>query len=353
MGFFKSTTELKISAGGAVNASLELASIEPTVRYVAERYLQPWVGKTLLDECEAYIASNYTPVDTVKALLLANVQAALAPLSLEEYSKIAAVQMSEAGMFRIESEERRTPYKYQETEWRRSMRAHGFNALERLIQVLEDNKDEELFASWLTEARPRAKGLFINSAAELRDVYSSYVDRATFEAIRPIIEDLESFIVKARIGPTEFDRMKGFILNGLPSQDAEIYTTAIRYLQKAIGLAAVNEAMKRHWVTIKESQLVQTEILEPQGYMREGSPSGQSLSTTLLHLDSFSARELSLALDYLAAHPEQFPNYAAFVAQEPTSNCANYDVDPDADRPVLFNNTDTYQPRPGSGLIRM
>ena len=52
MGFFKSTTELKISAGGAVNASLELASIEPTVRYVAERYLEQWVGKTLLAVCE-------------------------------------------------------------------------------------------------------------------------------------------------------------------------------------------------------------------------------------------------------------------------------------------------------------
>jgi hypothetical protein len=352
MAFFKSTTELKISAGGAVNASLELASIDPTIRYVAERYIEPWVGKTLMAICEAYVASNYSPVDPIKAMLLGNVQAALAPLSLEEYSKIAAVQMSEAGMFRIESEERRTPYKYQETEWRRSMRAHGFSSLERLIQVLEDNKDEPLFASWLTEARPKAKGLFINSASELRDVYSSYVDRATFEAIRPIIEDLESFIVKARIGAAEFDRLKGFILNGVPTQDAEIYNMALRYLRKAIGLAAVNEGMKRHWVTIRENQLIQAESLEPQGYIREGSPSGQSLATTLLHLDSFSARELSLALDYLAAHPEQFPNYAAFIAQETGSNCANYDIDPDEDR-LIINTHDTYQPRSGNGLIRM
>jgi hypothetical protein len=384
MPLFRNNTQFKAQVGGGANVSLELASIAPTLVQVAERYLKPWLGKLTYDELKTYIAATSPAANAALDALLPYAQSALAALGLEAYSVIATVQLSEAGIFRIESDERKTPYKYQENAYRRQLRAQGMDAIERMLDFLEANKDD--YPNWKIDARPRARGLFINSAAELREVYASYVDRATFEAIRPILVDVEAFIMVPSVGQAQYDALKTLVRDGIPTAVldnaghpvldddgkptysyaplAGVYLEAIQRIQKCVGLAAINEAMRRQWVMLRENQLIQVEGLEPQTFMKEGVPNSQAIDLSAKHLQEFSERNLSYALKYLADHPTEFPAYATFLADAAAAQVADTAAQSDAQLndfwgygerrmdPYLFG-TQTYTPSTGTGIKRL
>lgn len=384
MPLFKTITQFKAQVGGGANVSLELASITPTLAQIAERHIKPWLGKLTYDELNTYVAATNPATNTAFDTLLPYVQAALAPLALEAYSVISSVQLGEAGIFRIESEERKTPYKYQETAYRKQLREQGMDAIERMLEFLEENKDD--YPNWKLDGRPRARALFINTAAELRDVYASYINRATYEAIRPLLVSIEEFMILPSVGQAQYDALKTLVREGIPTAVLDntgkpvldddgnptytyaalsgVYLEVIKHIQTAVGLAAINEAMRRHWVTLRENQLIQIETLEPQGYTKDGVAPGQAIDLSAKHLQEFSERSLSFALKLLKENPTQFPAYAAYLqaiadaetaAKAATTDLLQNDFYGFGERrvdPWLFGSRE-YVPSTGTGIKRI
>ena len=211
----------------------------------------------------------------------------------------------------MESDDKRTPYKYQETEYRNTLRTQGYNALERMIIWLEKHKDD--YPNWVTEAREYCLALFVSLAADLRACYSAQIDRQTYEVLRPLLEDMETFLILSSIGQEQFDALKTLQLSD-PTTLSYNQLEGLRRIRKAIGLGAIQENLRRGIIQIKEGRLTQVEALEPQSYLKEGVPSNQALSLSSVHLQEWKERHLSYALDWLQAHPTEFPEYADYLA---------------------------------------
>lgn len=207
---FTSITQFKEFVGGGVNVSLSLDSIAPTMYMAAQEHLLPWLGETTWADLVDAVENNTATADELA--LLPYVRRPLALLTMYEYTKIGSVQFSEAGMFRTESEDMgmKSPYKYQENEYKNYMRRNGYEALELLLLFLDDRADT--YTAWAAEVMPGHRSLMINYARDFRAVYGKYVDRFTFEVIRPIIQDIETFAIRSTLGDTQYERLKAGIL---------------------------------------------------------------------------------------------------------------------------------------------
>lgn len=358
---FTTIAQVKTHIGGGANISLELDSINPTFTDVADIFLRPYLGQSTFDALAAYVAADYTPTDAALDALLPLARAPLAGFGVAEYSKIGNLQFGEAGLFRMESDDKRTPFKYQENEYRSTLRTQGYNALERMILWLEKNKAD--YPDWVDEARPYCLSLFVSTAADLRACYSAQIDRQTYEVLRPLLEDMETFLILSSVGQAQFDALKVLQLTD-PTTLSYNELEGLRRIRKAIGLGAIQENLRRGIVQLKEGRLVQIEALEPQSYLKEGIPASPSLSLSSVHLQEWKQRHLDYALTWLAAHPTEFPEYETYLAElaeaaaaaaaEAEACTGDPTWSPASSNERCFPNREqTYTPSTGTGIVNL
>lgn len=303
MALFADITDFKEQVGGAVNQSLSLRSIGPWIEMAAEAHILPWLGQETWEALQAGSLSqelhNLRPY----------VQRAAALLTMYEYSQIGNVQFGEGGMFQVENEGIRGPYKYQETAYRKQMLHHGYEAIERLLLFLETN--EANYPLWQADpAYDRNKAHFINTAFEYRQLYGKLLSRYIFEMLRPIIDEVETFAILPTLGQPQYDDLKeGIQLKALTADEQAL----IDLIQRAVVHFSMQEALERHWVQFEGNRVVQLETLEPQGYQRAGSASATSFSIKWQHHQLMASRHISFIRHYLESRLDFFPLYAAHL----------------------------------------
>lgn len=304
---FDNIGHIKEHVGGGANLSLDLSSLKPTILATYRNHLQIWIGDALWND----LVGAATP-NAAQTALIEQLRTPLAMLSLHEYSKIGSVQFGEMGLHRTETEERRTAFKYQETEWRDYMLRNGYEALEALLEFLEANiADYPLWAGTAGQARKRS--LYINSAKDFRNAYSMSVDRYTYESFRGLMGDVETFAVLPVLGQAQHDALKTAIADADVSADE---ADLIALVQKAVAYFTIELAAVQKWVTIKHNMVVNTEVLEPQGYARQGNPSGPAIDAVIAQNNLLANRHVSYIKHWLSTRLEDFPSYATYLEAE-------------------------------------
>lgn len=313
---FQDIEDFKKYAGGAVNSSLAMQSIEPTLYMTTQTQVLPWLGNTLYLQLVEAVAAG--PVDPASDLgkLLPYACRPVALLSLWQYADVGTVQLGGSGMFRTETEERKSAFKYQEANYRESMLQQGFEALELMQRFLDDNA--ATYADWT--AKNRSRELVINYAAELRETYSKSVSRYTFEMLRSLIPDLELFALVPSMGQAQYDELKTAILAdaALPDRLAEL----LRIVQRVIANFVVEEAMRRHWVTLDGHQVV-SYVQQSLDARQQTIPANMTLDVgtglKLKQAEEFAERWLSRLTYFLDNNVADFPLYAAWKAEQETT----------------------------------
>lgn len=303
---FTDISAFKAHVGGGANVSLELSSLAPTMYMAAQNHLIPWIGETLWANLVDAVAND--DATAAESALLPKVQLPLAMLTMYEYSQIGGIQFGEAGMFRMETEEMKSAYKYQENAYRDYMRHNGFEALELMLRFLDENSAD--YPEWTAaDGFQRTRGLLLNYAADFRQVYSKRLSRYTFEVIRPVIEDVEQLAIRRFLGDDQFDRLRaGVLADDLTANE----TTLLKLLHRAIANYAIEEGIERNWITFSGDRVVQVESLEPQSYRKDAPPTLAGLSVTSRHQQEFGARNLSYVKKYLDENLDDFPLYKAY-----------------------------------------
>jgi len=303
---FETISDLKDHVGGGANVSLSLTSIKPTVLLAYQKHIRQWLGDAQWDALIAALSASPSAEQTA---LIEQVRRPLALLTMYEYTKIGNVQMGEMGMHRMETDDRKTAYKYQENEYREYMLYNGFEALELMLEFLETN--EVNYPLWqASTGYERNKALFINTSEAFRNAYSYQISRYTFEVLRPIIQDVETFGLLAILGEDQFNDLKtGILLKSLTAEE----TALIAIIQRAVAHFAVELGAIRSAVVLKGNAVVQLERLEPQSLSREGTPSGQAMSALLQQENMMANRHISYMQQYLANNLASFPLYSAYL----------------------------------------
>ncbi|MCB0597769.1 MAG: hypothetical protein KDD28_27065 [Phaeodactylibacter sp.] len=332
---FTDIESLKAVVGGGANMSLELSSIEPGLYAAFHNHLKPWLGTAFFNEIATALEED--SLSTEQTALLPYLRRPLGMLGLHEYTKIGGIQFSEGGLFRMEAENYKTAYKYQVTDLKRFYLYNGYEALEHLLTYLEDNESD--FSTWAASAGYiRNKALLINSAEDFRKHYSNDINRYSFEYLRSLLEDIDAFAIHPLLGDEQYEELKANILaKNLSAKEQQL----VYYLQRAVANFAIKEALRRQWIRLEGRTLVSNEILEPQGYEREGSPTGVQISLAYMRQDEWANRNLSYATKYLADNLSDFPLYSAYLDAQAEEEAE--ENQPSSDYPERCNTCNCYK----------
>jgi len=299
--FFQDISELKSYVGGGANLSVHLDSMAPTIYTTARRYIVPRLGQTFYDELLTAWQSG-SPTSAQQAAIT-SLQRALALLSAHEYSLVGAIQLSEEGMFRIESEKLRSAFKYQERAWRQYMLEHGFDALEELLIYLEQHASD--FPTYQNSEEYVANTEhFINHAAEFRLVYGQHIGRRAFESLRSIIDDVERFAVEHTLPRQFFDHLHDARKAGtLTAKEKEV----VRLIRKAVAHFTVREATARMLLAIDGDRLVVREESGDDAPLRTLTPDDARLGAYRETHHVWANNYMAAMRQYVLDNPDDFP----------------------------------------------
>lgn len=309
---FATFADFKFFVGGRANQSLELDSIAPTIYETARRHITP-----ALSESEYQILVEASPPSAAQTALLPFVKRALAILTMFEYSKVASVEVGESGMHRVETESRKSVYRYQEKAYQDDAREKGYDALELLLKFLSDNA--ATYTGWAaTDEAKRHREPLLNYASTFRMQTDYGCDRFTFEALRPIISSVQMFGVEQQL-PTSF--WSGFISRHVAGTLTTQEKNLRGLMQKAIAHKALEEAMMQHWIKVREGRVYLLEEYGEQNQHNKTSPSGNLASLSqrnILWADRYTCAWKQYIIDNKASFPTVFD-----VASGGTSASAN------------------------------
>lgn len=301
---FSEITELQPYVGGAINVSIDMRSITPTIERATYDYILPIIGQTQYDE----LLGNLSSTDARIVNLLEAVRRPLALLTVYEHSFVGDISFGESGLYRTETDDRKGAYKYQVNTFRAKHLNQGYNSIERLILFLDANlADYPLFTAATEYARHRS--LVINYASEFAVHYDMKINRYIYQIMRPVIEEMEIFVLEPLLGQDFYTEIKTKIkANTLDAQEKQL----LFYLQKSVAHYTVLESLKRNIVQFQGDRIAQVEELEPQSSRKTSNAGMNSIGVLAGHNEEFAARHLSKAKWYLTENIDNFPTYKAW-----------------------------------------
>lgn len=298
---FNNITQFKEFVGGAVNASLEMESLRPTIQDAFDKHIHPWLGDALSDTIIANYEDNALTAED--EALMPYIRRALAKLTMHEYSKVGGIQFSESGMHRIENENHRSAYKYQEENYDLHMLETGYESIEKLLKFLDRNQDN--YPDWRnSDAAARHNAYFLRYASEMRQHYSKYITRYAFECLLPIIEEVQCFAIESMMSVGLYgDLQTKYAANNLTPNEK----TAVRLIQKALTEFVVFEGIQRHWIQIAGNRIIHQEHKGDQLRSDKTKAGDRAVSLALRHHELMGNRLLSKFMSFIVEHPDDFP----------------------------------------------
>lgn len=295
---FSTFADFKSFVGGRINTSIELDSIAPTIYDAARRHLVPWLGQDFYDSMVTAAAGTPNPDETA---LLPYIKKPLALLTMYEYSKVGKIEFGETGLHRIETDNRKSAYRYQEKEYVESMLEHGYDALENLLKFLD--AEQATYTDWRdSEEGVAHRSALLNYASDFRRLTSHHCDRYTFEALRPIIADIEVWGAEKQLPEAFWAGFKSRHLAGTLTVSEKTLRT---YMRQAFAQRALEEATLLHWVHIRAGRIYVVEEFGEQSQINRTMPTAQGGSLYFQH-GVWSDRHTQRWIDYIKANSASF-----------------------------------------------
>jgi hypothetical protein len=252
-----------------VNSTFDFDKLRNFIKSSCEKYIKPILGKITYDYLVAYYESgtlssdqgsgsgsgsgsggSSTEKEEIYKNLLQKCQYALASISFFHGFHLLNIKFGDSGVFVDQDEKKRGTYKYEETEVKNSFKEEGYNAIDIILEFLEENK--AIFTDWVaSDSYTLTHGHFINSANEFNKYYSRInSSRLVFLNLIPFMQIVEDFNILPAIGRAYYDELKDQINKDNISADNLIIINKLRYalahlsIWKSIDELAVNIADK-------------------------------------------------------------------------------------------------------------
>lgn len=204
----------------SINGSVEHKNIAAYLKKAERNFLKPIIGAAQLASFEA----ETTDPIIKEAQELA--QEAAANFGYYLYLPIGAVQISDNGIHVVDNENTKTASDKQFKELQRSFKKSGHQALDELLEVMEQSADK--FRHWFnSDCHTIYKELLVNKTTIFNTYYHIFNSRQTFVAMRPTIKVVEDQFISPVIG---FDLLEALKKNQTKAERKEVK----RLLQQSI-----------------------------------------------------------------------------------------------------------------------
>ena len=198
-----------------VSAALNFESVQSSLDDAWRLFVLPLLGDALAEEIEAYYVAEDPTV--LQRKVLNECQRAVANLAFWYNFDELNVRISDQGMQRQESEGSfKQTFKYQEDQLRAAFKNKGFNALDRVIDLLDKHqKDFPLYEQ--SPAYASRKSSIVRSTAEVDANYFINNSHLIFLRLKPIFKLVEESALKAVLGESLYQDLLKAIKNGEPA----------------------------------------------------------------------------------------------------------------------------------------
>lgn len=298
MALFSSFPHFKAHISGAANVSLELESLQRSIRSAGELHVAPWLGLTLLEK----LSGDYNALIAEEKLLVPHVQRPVAALAMYEYSHIGGIQFSESGMHRATGENLQSAFKYQETEYRLKMREEGYEGIDAMLKYLQKNFSD--FPDWVAEVQENHNATFVRYASDFRMHYSSMMSRFTYDCLRPLLLDVETFALESTLPLQFLSHLRTAYFGGSATTFEK---KAVFLAQRAVVHFTLTEALERNQCEVRGNSVIFLEMGSDQSSIARKPALDNMTSLKRKHHDITANRHLKKLKDYINENAAEFP----------------------------------------------
>lgn len=225
-----------------INSSLPYESIEPYIEDALDIYIEPYIGRSVIDKAEKDLESE----------LYHKLLRALGPLTLMLAADELGVMFGDSGITVSNVQGQRSPASDTKiAAAKENLCFRGMQALDRLISYLENNKDD--YPDYTIDNIQRF--CFIHNAKEFQDIGMVDIDYSTlsFRIMFPTIRQLQERNIREMIPDTVYESLKSaiskddttpkqqilidYIIRFLANRTAELYTSQKTTTQRVAGKA--------------------------------------------------------------------------------------------------------------------
>lgn len=316
---FQSFGQLKAIMGLAISNDVELVDIQPYIEEAENTYLLPLLGQTLLTKL-----SDQTSLTTKEQKALKYAQTFAGCMAVYQSYDLNGVTFSSGGNTRYEGNEIKTPFKYQDESFKRNTIARGYNALDDLHFFLGTNLAD--FTDLSATEKKRLCGSFINTTKDMQRVITRSISRETFDEIRPLVKEVERFLLCSTIGEEAYNILLAELLDGLIAEPDELLSE----MQHAIGQFAFREAIARNLITITNGIVVRKELTGDDAAAQLLTPTDGQLTATAKHFTEYANRHVARYRAIMLLNPDDYPEFitwndAQVAAQEEAMKLVTYE----------------------------
>lgn len=222
-----------------VSAALYFESVQSSLEDAWRLFVLPLLGEALAEEIEAYYVDEDPTALQLK--VLNECQRAVANLAFWYNYDELNIRISDQGMQRQESDGSfKQTYKYQEDQLKTSFKNKGFNALDRVIDLLDKHqKDFPLYEQ--SPAYASRKSSIVRSTAEVDANYFINNSHLIFLRLKPIFKSVEDTVLQPALG----DALYQALTKALKDDTAELGdTTTEEFRQRCASFVVLKSIAK-------------------------------------------------------------------------------------------------------------
>jgi hypothetical protein len=315
MALLKNTNEIYTFLPASVSADYE--RLKPYLDVADEKYLVKLFGNAFWDEI---VAENNNPQENNAKLdkVIEMAKRAEIHLAYWEGFDVLNAQINDSGFHRVEDDQTKSLFNYQERGLRNTFKNTGYNTLDVILEYLEDNIDEAIFETWKnSDTCSLHRKYFINSAKEFSEIYAIGKSRLVFLNLVPYMKFVEDKEIKSIIGDGLFDKMKTLIADGTIKDSANAaYQNLLPHIRNVVAPYTIFYALGKLGMRFSDRGAMFSDIMvagdniEKQQYDDNRAKEVKEYVSDQI---AFYVAELS---KHLMNNKDNLPEYADFIGDD-------------------------------------
>lgn len=232
----------EIGAYVPTSASLSFAKMESSLQSAEDLFLKPLLGSQMMAALQAIYDKDVDSRTPKEKLLLAIAQRAEANMAFFYNFDALQLRITDQGFQRQGSEDWQQAFKYQEDRLRDGFRTKGFNAIDEMLDFLDENVDTFTQYEESTAYAERAKAVVKNTREVQRwvNIGHSTLIYLRFAAEFPTVEET---VLRACVGNAFYEKLRQWLddANAYPQE----YSITLPQLREKCGRVVVMAAAVR------------------------------------------------------------------------------------------------------------
>lgn len=205
------------------SSALSYEKLASSLTAADDLFLLPLLGTELMNRAAAIMTAE--DPSELEQTLLRWLRVAEANLALWYNFQELQLRFTDQGWQRQTTENFTSPYKYQEDQLRAGFKNKGMNALDTILQLLENHADTFTEFASCPAYTEKKSGRFVQTTEDVNRVYFINNSRLVFLRLRPVIREIEETILPYSIGERLFEVMQGKLKSKM--KDEEIGNTTV------------------------------------------------------------------------------------------------------------------------------